>query len=144
MTPVKEQSKATGLVSPALQTTPTTKQNTDKCPKTSDQVGSIKGQPGLTDEGPLGNDDKKCQWCKRVFKHVNKHLWRCKMRPAELVTEPQARGDDIRNIMSEQGTSQVNNHSASRVPASSDIQFHYKELRSSNCPQRERKEYGRV
>ena len=43
------------------------------------------------------------------------------------MTEPQARGDDIRNIMSEQGTSQVNNHSASRGPASSDIQFHYKD-----------------
>ncbi|KAL5264224.1 hypothetical protein ACHWQZ_G005344 [Mnemiopsis leidyi] len=49
------------------------------------------------------------------------------MRPAELVTKPQARGDDIRNTRSEQGTSQVNNHSASRGPASSDIQFHYKD-----------------
>ena len=49
------------------------------------------------------------------------------MRPAELTTEPQARGDDIRNTMSEQGTSQVNNHSATMGPARSDIQFHYKD-----------------
>ena len=105
----------------------TTENQKNKCPKTSDQVGRIKGHPGITDEGPLGKDDKKCQWCGRVFKHVNKHLWRCKMRPAELTTEPQARGDDIRNTMSEQGTSQVNNHSATMGPARSDIQFHYKD-----------------
>ncbi|MCP3680982.1 MAG: hypothetical protein GY782_12315, partial [Gammaproteobacteria bacterium] len=49
------------------------------------------------------------------------------MRPAGLETEPLARGETVRNIMSEQGTSQVNNHSATKGPASSGLHFQYKD-----------------
>ena len=51
------------------------------------------------------------------------------MRPAGLETEPlaQARGETARNIMSEQGPSPVNNHSATKGPASSGLHFQYKD-----------------
>ena len=69
----------------------------------------------------------ECQWCKRVFKQVKKHPWRCKQRPVDLGTEPLVREETVRHSMSEQGTSQVHNHSATKGPASSVLHFHVKD-----------------
>ena len=115
--------------------TPTTVNKKDKCPKTSDQVGSIKGQPGLKGNEPreTGKSDKTaCQWCKREFVHVNKHLWRCKKRPVEPNPEPQEQEVDIRNNISEQESDQVNYHSVTKKPVCSKLRFQFKDNEPPN------------
>ena len=49
------------------------------------------------------------------------------MRPVVVETEPLARGEPAHNRMSEQETSLVNNHSATKGPASSGLHFQYKD-----------------
>ena len=106
--------------------TPTSTTNKELCPETTDQAGRINGQTGLNVVEPVREYDNMCPWCKREFKQVKKHLWRCKLRPVETDTEPLGRTGD-RNIISEQGTGQVNNHSATKGPASSEDHFQFKD-----------------
>ncbi|MCP4494110.1 MAG: hypothetical protein GY820_43425 [Gammaproteobacteria bacterium] len=105
-------------------TTTTTKK--EKCPETTDQAGRINGQTGLNVVDPVGECNNVCPWCKREFRQVKKHLWRCKLRPVETESEPLGRTGD-RNIISEQGTGQVDNHSATKGPASLGPHFQFKD-----------------